>query len=236
MAKKITLKEKDLTQDIIKECFEYNPDGYLIWKDRPDWHFSTPASKKTYTTQRVGNIAGRWHKRTDRTKEGFGYWVTNITIKGELGSFKVHRLIFAYHHGYFPEVVDYVDNDTNNNRIENLREATSKNNIYNMYKPKHNTSGYKGVTSLNKLGLYRAEITCRNVWFNMGNYADPRDAACVYDYAANLLFGEFARLNGIEDRIFEECVNKNTKFYKTHLPKLLDKTFDWDKSKSRRKR
>jgi hypothetical protein len=234
MAKKVTLKEKDLTQKIVKECFDYHEDGYLIWKDRPDYHFAKPSSKKIYTTQKVGKRAGRWHKRTDRTKEGFGYWVTSLTIDGELGAFKLHRLIFMRHHGYFPEVVDHVDNDTDNNKIENLRESSSKTNIYNMYKPKHNTSGYKGVTTLSKINKFRAEITCKNVWFHMGHYEDPRDAACVYDYVAQLLFGEFARTNCIEDRVFEDCVKKSTKFYRVKLPELLNGTFDWSVNTNRR--
>ena len=170
MAKKITFKEDRLTQEIVKECFDYHEDGHLIWKERPDYHFATPAGKKTFTTQKVGKVAGRWHKRTDRTKEGFGYWITNLTIAGELGGFKIHRLIWLYHHGYLPDVVDHIDNDTNNNRIENLRASSGKTNIFNSYKPKHNTSGHKGVSTITKRNCFRAEITYHNMWFSIGEY------------------------------------------------------------------
>lgn len=236
MAKKATFKEDRLTQEIVRECFDYHEDGYLIWKDRPDYHFLKSSSKKKYTTQKVGKRAGCWHSRTDRTKEGFGYWVVNLTIGGELGSFKLHRVVFLYHNGYLPEVVDHKDNDTNNNRITNLRAATNKNNIYNMYVPKHNTSGYKGVSYLKGSDVYRAEITCKNVWFNMGMYDDPKDAACVYNYVAKLLFKDFANINKLDNRHFEDCIKKNTKFYKQQLPKLKEGTFDWENAIKRKRK
>lgn len=227
MAKKTTLKEDRLDLKFIKECFEYHEDGYLVWKIRPERHFETTASMKTFNTQKAGKQVGSFHKRTDRDKDGFGYWTTNITRYGELGHFKLHRLIFFFHKGYFPEVVDHIDNDTQNNKIENLREAKERNNRFNMHKPKHNSSGFKGVTTNRTRGNYRAEIRCRGSWFSLGAFNDPEKAACVYNYVAEILFGEFCLLNKVsyDKSVWEDFINKNSKFYKTTLPKLKEGTY-----------
>lgn len=231
MAKKITFREDRLTQGLVRECFDYHEDGHLIWKDRPDYHFATPTGKKIYTTQRVGKVAGRWHKRTDRTKVGFGYWITNLTIAGELGAFKIHRLIWMYHHGYFPDVIDHIDNDTNNNCIDNLRASTGKTNIFNSYKPKDNTSGFKGVSTLTKKGCFRAEITYHDAWFRIGEYKDPEVAGAAYNKVARILFKEFALFN--ETDLTDEDVPTN-KFFMETYPKLKEGTFDWSSKRRRR--
>lgn len=42
-----------------------------------------------------------------------------------------HRLIFQWHHGYVPLMVDHRDGDTLNDKICNLRECTNALNQYN---------------------------------------------------------------------------------------------------------
>lgn len=74
---------------------------------------------------------------------GNGY--LEVGIKGKL--LGVHRVIFCYHHGYFPEnEVDHIDGDKLNNKIENLREVSHSCNIRNVGNTKANTSGIRGVT------------------------------------------------------------------------------------------
>lgn len=107
----------------IRDLFSYNQElGELIWKIQPcKWIF-------------VGDKAGS--KRKD------GYIEVGLQRKRYL----LHRLIFFYHYGYFPKLIDHIDRDQTNNRIENLREATRKVNAYNCGTPKNNTSGYRGVS------------------------------------------------------------------------------------------
>lgn len=57
----------------------------------------------------------------------------------------LHRLVFFYHHGYFPEVVDHIDGNVTNNRIENLQGCSQKENISKARKFKTNKTGFKGV-------------------------------------------------------------------------------------------
>ena len=44
---------------------------------------------------------------------------------------KVHRAVFAYHHGYYPVTVDHINGDRADNRIENLRPATKSEQQWN---------------------------------------------------------------------------------------------------------
>jgi hypothetical protein len=70
-----------------------------------------------------------------------GYKTVQIYYK----NYRVHRLIFMMFYGYMPKFVDHINNNRGDNRIENLREATSSQNQHNSKKPKSNTTGFKNV-------------------------------------------------------------------------------------------
>jgi hypothetical protein len=57
----------------------------------------------------------------------------------------IHRIIFALHHGFYPEVVDHINGNPKDNRVENLRAATPQQNRHNSKRPANNTSGFKWV-------------------------------------------------------------------------------------------
>jgi hypothetical protein len=65
-------------------------------------------------------------------------------VAGKL--YLLHRLIFLYHYGYIPDVLDHKDRDRSNNKIENLRAATNSINASNTKVYKSSTTGVKGVT------------------------------------------------------------------------------------------
>lgn len=55
------------------------------------------------------------------------------------------------------------------------------------------TSRYKGVHK--RRGRWLAQIGVKNRILRLGSFDNEEDAAIVYDVAAQLFFGEFARLN-----------------------------------------
>jgi hypothetical protein len=108
-----------ITQEYLRSLFDYE-DGNLYWKVKRN---GVKPDKK------AGNHCGN------------GYFGIMIDDKG----YKLHRMIFLFHHGYLPKYLDHKDGNRGNNRIENLRECTHQENIQNRAAPKNNTTGIKNV-------------------------------------------------------------------------------------------
>lgn len=77
--------------------------------------------------------------------------------------------------------VDHIDRNPNNNRIENLRLATKRQNEYN--KPR------RGCTFEN--GKWRASIYDHGKNVYLGLYDTPEEASAAYWEYANKLHGEY---------------------------------------------
>ena len=95
--------------------------------------------------------------------------------------------------------VDHRDNDGLNNQRSNLRFASAVTNKQNgtVYRSNRST-WFKGVS--NTRGRFQARITVHKVTVELGCYATPVEAALAYNKAALLYFGEFARLNQIQQK------------------------------------
>ena len=93
-------------------------------------------------------------------------------------------------------MVDHIDGDFRNNRIENLRACTNAQNQYNASRKSHNKSGYKGVAHCPMYrNPWRARIIVDKKVVELGYYSTPTEAAAAYDTAALLYAKEFARTN-----------------------------------------
>lgn len=163
-------KERSIPVSTLREYFSY--DGInLIWKRT--------------TTNRVkrGAIAG------SKTVSGY------LQV-GFLGfDIKVHRIIWALLHGYWPElIIDHIDGNPLNNKIENLREANFNENVRNMRTPKHNTSGVKGVGFCKQTGRWTCWIWVNNKKIWLGRHATKEAAARAYAIASKKYHKDFGRL------------------------------------------
>jgi citrate synthase len=155
-----------ITQDYLKEWFYYNPiEGTLIWKKKKPWY-------------KIGDTLGALNGR--------GYLIAQL----EKNRIHVHRLIWLYHYGELPKLIDHINRNSKDNRIENLRLATSSQNSHNSKKilGKHLP---KGITYQKKDKLYRCFIKVEDVKYNKA-FKSLEDAKKWIMYMRNKLHGDFA--------------------------------------------
>ena len=154
-----------ITQEKLKELVDY-VDGKLIAK----------------TNSKVRKVGDALSSLTDK-----GYLRSSVSGK----SYRVHRLVFLYHHGYMPNQVDHIDGNRMNNRIENLREATSSQN--NQNRKATSLSGIKGVFWHKQSRKWVASICVNRKSVHLGSFLSIEEAALVANKARQSAHGEFYR-------------------------------------------
>ncbi len=97
------------------------------------------------------------------------------------------------------EKVDHKNGNGLDNRRSNLRLATHVQNTHNQKLACDSTTGYKSVFFRKDNGTWRTRIQVNNTRINIGCFQSAEDAACVYNYYAEIYFGEFAWFNPIEN-------------------------------------
>lgn len=119
---------RTLTRKEILKFFIYDKErGVLIWRH----HWS-----KSHVTRFVGKEV-----TSESEREGLRY--IRVRLKDQL--FLVHRIIWFLEKNDWPDLIDHIDGNGRNNRIENLRVATKRQNMQNMRKHR---SGHLLGTSL----------------------------------------------------------------------------------------
>ena len=130
----------------------YYKNGSLYYKE----DFSRKAKKH----QKAGGINGK------------GY--LSILLDGK--RYQVHRIIFLMHNGYLPKLIDHINRNPLDNRIENLRGASSKLNRINSKLNKNNKTGRKGVYWDEKRQMYYAQIRNDGKQSHLGTFDNIIDA------------------------------------------------------------
>lgn len=166
--------------EYLKECFALKNNGVLVWKERPDYHFSCRAKAISTNKQRSGKIAGIIGKD--------GYVIVRVANR----LYPAHIIVFAMHHGFFPDrEIDHKDRNKLNNSPDNLRLAYRYQNMANMSAHKDNKLGLKGVCE-HKPGIYRSRIRHNGKNIHLGLFNNPESAHQAYRKAELELRGEFA--------------------------------------------
>lgn len=156
-----------ITQELIKEFFYYK-DGSL---------YTSKSRQGVWKDRKAGNLR----------RNGYYY------IRFQNKNYLEHRLIFLYHHGYLSKVIDHIDGSKTNNRIENLREATTAQNLWNMKKPNTNTTGVKGVWFDKARDKWCAEFKTNGKKNHVGRFDSIDEATAKLHEARELIQKDFAR-------------------------------------------
>lgn len=139
---------------LLKEVYEYLPEtGELRTKVR------------LANRLPAGMVVG------SKSQEGY----LKTTLKGE--SYPVHRLIWKLVYGVDPEIIDHIDWNKTNNKIENLRSVSySQNNTH-----RKDAKGYSELPN----GTLRVTLRGKDV----GYYSCHEEAKAAYREAKYELFG-----------------------------------------------
>lgn len=134
-------------------------------------------------------------------KKGLGFYARRCATKEEQTSgsptrIYLHREIMRAKKG---QVIDHINGNTLDNRKENLRFCTTRQNSRNAKKNTNNSSGFKGVAWHKNRKVWVAYIKVDYKNKHLGVYNTPESAAKAYDEAAKKYFGEFAKLNFLEE-------------------------------------
>lgn len=93
--------------------------------------------------------------------------------------YREHRVIWAIVNGYWPEsMLDHIDGDRSNNRIENLRECTQKQNCQNRIAPKKNK--YVGCSYRKDVMKWQARIYVNGRNKSLGYFKSQEAAHIAY--------------------------------------------------------
>lgn len=106
------------------------------------------------------------------------------------------------HHGIDPGKmqIDHINGDSTDNRIENLRLATSQQNNRNRRIASNNKSGVRGVCWCRSKRKWKAYIMIDGKMHNLGGFDSLQDAQAKRISAEIMHFGEFSPFCGKGDQ------------------------------------
>jgi hypothetical protein len=92
-----------------------------------------------------------------------------------------HQLAWLLIHGYIPKTIDHINGNGFDNRLCNLRQVTQQQNCQNQRTPpRHNTSGFMGVSYYKAGDKYAAHINLDGKKKHLGYFDDPKIAHQAY--------------------------------------------------------
>lgn len=158
-----------ISAERLREALYYDPNsGEFSWK------------QKTSIRSKVGKTAGLSCKADYQ----------RISIDNR--RYKAHHLAWLYMTGEWPNgIVDHKDGQKSNNRWDNLRIATPRENRANSPVNANNKCGRKGVHKVGR--KWRALLQTTDERMHLGYFECLDSAAAAYEDAAEQKFGEFAR-------------------------------------------
>lgn len=126
-------------------------------------------AKSPHPRIKIGQTAGA--RKVD------GYIHINIQKR----SYSAHRIAWKLHYGVDPILqIDHINGIRSDNKISNLREASSAQNHQNRAIPNTNTSGYVGVYFDKKWNFWCARIRAKPKRIFLGCFKTAEEAHAAY--------------------------------------------------------
>ena len=180
---------KDLpSPELLRKLLRYEPEtGKLFWRERTPDMFENGKQSSAHNCVAWNNRSAGKEAFFSQHKHGYRYG----RVSGR--AYLAHRVIWAMHTNAWPvEHIDHIDGKKDNNVIENLREATRSENMWNQKAPTNNTSGYKGVYWQKTTQKWCARIKKNTKNHYLGLFDCPKEAHQAYCKAAKELHGKYA--------------------------------------------
>ena len=157
------MAEEILTQARLKELFSYDEQTGLFKRHR------RLGPKRDI----AGHIANKGYRQ--------------IMVDCKL--YMAHRLAWLYAYGDHPkDFIDHINRNPDDNRICNLRLATSSQNQQNTKIRITNTSGVKGIGYIHSSKSWRARITKEHKTYDLGRFKSLQDAVKARQDAEDAMF------------------------------------------------
>lgn len=143
-----------LTQERLKELLSYDPEtGIFIWLQSPRNNVAS------------GSVAGSIDKK--------GY----VRISYKRNIYLAHRLAWFFVYGKWPKKeLDHINKNPTDNRIENLRDVTRKQNMENKRLYKSSKTGFSGVTWHSRDKKWNVRIGHYGKRISLGYFDNLNDA------------------------------------------------------------
>jgi hypothetical protein len=146
-----------IDQETVKKIFHYDAEsGMLLWRNGN------------------GRNVKPWQQANSLNSSGY------YAIKIQNKSYRVHRLIWLYVNGKFPDGdIDHKNRIRNDNRLCNLRDVSRTDNAQNISLPKHNKSGHIGVSWIKSHNCWTVyvKVNKKNKWLGYYKNLDAAIAA-----------------------------------------------------------
>lgn len=145
-----------LNYKIAKSIFIYKPNGTLVWKIKPCKNI------------KLGAIVGCLRAN--------GYLSTYY----KKSSYYIHRIIWLLNYKKFPNgMIDHINGNKTDNRIQNLRDCTNRENLSNT--KKHREGKLVGCSKVGN--RYRAQIGMNWKTVYLGTFKTEKEASEKYQEA-----------------------------------------------------
>lgn len=166
--------------EVLRQLLRYEPEtGKLFWKERDIKWFTGAGPERTRSWS-------RWNKQFSGkealTADNCGYRAGRIFER----KYQSHRVVWALVKGAWPSgLLDHIDGDRRNNRIENLREVSDIENCRNTARRSDNASGHVGVSWYERKKKWRAYVAVNGKQQHLGFFISLGDAVAARKEASD---------------------------------------------------